>query len=1196
MVKKLLSFLLALTMLVSMLGFTAYADGKVLQSYSFESEDEGWTYYSAKDLSTNYLSKEKATQGSSALYIEDPGDGKVGGFRGEMIDVTPGTTYSISADAFIKASGTVFILRFYDSAKKKIEDLQVKAKKTNEWENLTGSKKAPEGSVYADIMIVTFSTGGGSGYFDNAKLYEGAAAPSTPTEAVTPSATTPSGAVETGDSEYKTEMEFLSTIGIIDSSFKWGAVLTKGEMTKLIAKVMHPDLDFSKVLSNAGPAFSDVSETHAYYPYIKACKDLGIVSGGYDNTFSPDKQITVIEAETMLINALGYTPYANAFGGYPTGYYTVATQTGIAKGIKASSSVTVTGEIAAKLIYNALFADLVELQSIKSGSLQVEIKNDKNLLSERLGIYQYDAIVVDNGISATEGSSMGDIEKAVIRDYKNGNLITAFVNGTDISSYLGFRVKAFIRNNMEKGKYEYIYASPYKQSDNITINAKTIINTTDTYIEYDEDESTSHFDKVSYNLFPSIIVNGIAVNDKTITEVIPEDGFVTFVENTGDSKYDLISVISFNIRNGAYNQPARNIIADNIVTKEDEESISCLFNPSDLLDLNEDEYSYTFAMNDKITGLSDVKAKDVISVAEAPEKVNGKTHYVLVGERNVKSGTFSSKSDNFVGLSDGSEYELSTSILNIKSGYINYLSLGKNVTLYLDKTGKIAYSETEGGSQKNYAYIVKAVERTQSGEKTIIVKLFTKDGKMEELSLAEKCKIDGGIYSDTNARLKAINKHYMDDDFLLARLDESREYGRPAIIDIKDGKITRIDTDYPNSDLSSGSLSEFYQTQTLIPYSFEDAESFDSLKAGFRNPRLTTPSGANKKVDGKFFVTGNTTVIAVPEIDTYGLSTDLRNKFAVSATTSVPNMDYVGLFELEGDEYYKVLKSSDIKSSNISYDIQGYDIDSDTGVAGLVIIRGRYNVKANYDYGSVYSVFSKKNTVYDAKKEKNVTKIYYYNESGVEQSALVDLEDAFYSIKYKVAGKPSGEGVTAHKSTVVEALEPGDLIRIKVTDGYVTTLDRMVNLSLYKDMWACNQSLDQATGTPYSGSTALIGEIRTSESTPIYDELLGLGYVKQIKGSIIRLAVPRDTKMSGIDMYDITKNTEIFVDTLSVQPLVIEISENGEITVNQGTYNDVITLNEADNSIDEASLMVYGAKDGKIVSVYIINGMENILN
>jgi len=702
-------------------------------------------------------------------------------------------------------------------------------------------------------------------------------------------------------------------------------------------------------------------------------------------------------------------------------------------------------------------------------------------------------------------------------------------------------------------------------------------------------------DKFTFEAYPTVTVNGVVVNDKPVKEVIPADGFVTLIDNAGDSKFDLISVTSFNIRNGMYNQPARNIIADNIVTEEDEESVSCLFNPADLLDLNEEEYSYSFIMNDSVKSVSDLKAKDVISVGEAPYKVNGKTHYVLVVERNVKAGALNSKSGNIIGMSDGKEYELSTSILNIKSGYINYLSMGKNVTLYLDKTGKVAYTESEGGAAKNYAYIVKAVERTIGGENTVLVKLFTKDGKMEELPLSSKCKIDGTYYETYASQLRAINKHYMDVDFLLAKLDESRSYGRPAIVDIKDGLITRIDTDYPNDNLNSGSLSEFYQTQTLIPYSHEDAESVDTLNAGFRNPRLTTVMGSNKKVDGKFFVTGNSFVIAVPEIDTYAMSTDLRNKFAVSGTTSVPNMDYVGFFELEGDEYYKILKGADVKSDKFSYDIQGYDIDPDTGVAGLVVLRGRNNIKPNYTYGSLYSVYSKKNTVYDAQKEKNVTKIYYYDESGAEQSALVDLEEAFYSIKYKVEGKPLNEGIASHKSSVVEALEPGDLIRVTVEGGYVTALERMVNLTLYKNMWACNQSLELATGTPYSGSTATIGEIRTNESTPLYDELLGMGYIKQAKGSILRLAVPRDTKMSDIDMFDITKNTEIFVDTLSVSPLVIDIQEDGEIKVKVGTFNDAVTLTEAGNDVDKASLVVYGAQNGKTVSVYIINGLDNIL-
>ena len=84
--------------------------------------------------------------------------------------------------------------------------------------------------------------------------------------------------------------------------------------------------------------------------------------------------------------------------------------------------------------------------------------------------------------------------------------------------------------------------------------------------------------------------------------------------------------------------------------------------------------------------------------------------------------------------------------------------------------------------------------------------------------------------------------------------------------------------------------------------------------------------------------------------------------------------------------------------------------------------------------------------------------------------------------------------------------------------------------------------------------------------------------------------------MSGIDMFDNTKNTDIFVDVASVQPLVIEIMEDGEIKVNKGTYNDVVTLNEAGNDVDKASLFVYGLQDGKMKSVYIVNGLNNILN
>ena len=82
-------------------------------------------------------------------------------------------------------------------------------------------------------------------------------------------------------------------------------------------------------------------------------------------------------------------------------------------------------------------------------------------------------------------------------------------------------------------------------------------------------------------------------------------------------------------------------------------------------------------------------------------------------------------------------------------------------------------------------------------------------------------------------------------------LDGATPTGRPAIINVSNEKIIRIDTDTPNSNLSSGNISKTYKQQSVIQYSEEDAESYDTLKAAFRSPRAVTVSGTNKTVGGK---------------------------------------------------------------------------------------------------------------------------------------------------------------------------------------------------------------------------------------------------------------------------------------------------------------------------------------------------------
>ncbi len=1228
--KKILSIFLVLSIIATMFTFVgAFADGDVIFSYSFESESEGWSFYKQND--TNTLSTAQAKGGSKSLYINDNAEDTAGGFVSPYIEVIPGETYTATADIFSVRPGGNFYLRFTDAEKKKIEDKTAKPSKTGEWVALTATGTAPAGTKYVQVLGVTFNAGGAEMYYDNVVLTGKVASASVTT---TPSVTQPADTTVSADgTKYLVEIEFLSKLGLIDSGFKWDAEITKAEMSKMIAKALHPDVDFTIV--TGAQVFGDVPTSHPYYSYIKACKDLKIINGDYNGNFNPDNKISIMEALTVTINALGYTPYADAFGGYPTGYYTVSTQTGISKGIDVASTSSVTGEIIAKILYNALFADLVQLKAVSGSSVEIEINNGKNILSERLGIYEFDATVIDNGISALYGASINAPEMTVIEDYKTGERITAYVNDSGINSYLGYRVKAFVKNNMENGKLEYVYVAPYQKAKLVTVNAKHIFNVSDSsdYIEYDEDINTSDYEKIDLGGFiPLTIVNGVRVYPQKLSDVIPDDGIVTFIENNGDSKFDVLNILSFNYdrSEGSFKSAARNIYVDNVSTEDGEHSISCAFNPSQSLDLSEDEAGYTFTGNDLVKSINDLKPGMIVSVAESPELIDGKPYYFLVASNVKVSGTLNGKGDNTLLMSDGKEYEISTSITSVKSKFADYLSLGKNITIFIDITGNIAYAENEGGNAKNYAYIVKAVDRTREGEKVALVKFFDKSGKMQELPVSEKAKIDGETLSSIEAQINAINTR----SNAVKKLNEEDGAGRPAIIDVKDGYITRIDTDTPNASLASGTPSKIYATQWPIEYSEEDADSFETLKAGFRSPRMEEVLGTTKTIAGKFHMTGNTTIIAVPEIDTYGVQEtyfmDYKAAYnSYARTTYNFTEDMIKLYELpKEDSYYAVKKAGDITNA-FCYDAQAYDIDPDTGVAGLVILRGRTDVyyygNAPYSSKNPMQVYSRKTTVYDTAKEKEVVKIYYY-EAGVEKSGTIDLDDALYAYKGIINGYKAD--FTPYKAEG-PSLTPGDIIRVVQSGENITHIERVLQVLnydecysylLYPSMARAPYSKAQrgglVTNASYNSSSGLFTgldvnalpfDMRLAIQAPTSTYAVGIGYVDYVKGSTMRLIAADGYNYSEYANYKIgalndgsgnlipnaKMYAEQYLDLGGVAPMIVDIKEDGSIEVKMGTVNDIKTLSEEQNKLSQSSLVIYKHTSYKMEQIVVINGIEN---
>ena len=424
------------------------------------------------------------------------------------------------------------------------------------------------------------------------------------------------------------EVDFLTEVGLISEGFDISHSITRGELAKLVIEAFYPELDFS--LSEGDPAFSDVTSDHPYYAYIKACKELKIVNGNGVNMFNPDNTVTAMEMITIMVNTLGYTIYADAYGGWPTGYYSIARETGISKNIDLGEEEISNGT-AARIIYNALFADTVDLTSISKDGIEIEVSSNKNFLSDRLGIFEYDAVLVDNGYSSIYGDSINDNERVVFEDYSGKSLITAFSNGHNVYDYLGMRVKVFIRNNKESGRYELVYIAPNKRIKVANLDAGKIINFNSDYIEYDEDENTSDIEKYSLeSIAPKIIYNGSVMVSVSLSDIMPKEGFVKLIDNDSNNRYDVIDITSFNYNNGNYKATSRNIVVDKVVAEEGEEYISSLFNPQASLRLDSDKAIYKFKLSGNIDTLAEITTYDVVSVAECPEKIGDKTLYYLV--------------------------------------------------------------------------------------------------------------------------------------------------------------------------------------------------------------------------------------------------------------------------------------------------------------------------------------------------------------------------------------------------------------------------------------------------------------------------------------------------------------------------------------------------------------------------------------
>lgn len=362
-------------------------------------------------------------------------------------------------------------------------------------------------------------------------------------------------------------------------------------------------------------------------------------------------------------------------------------------------------------------------------------------------------------------------------------------------------------------------------------------------------------------------------------------------------------------------------------------------------------------------------------------------------------------------------------------------------------------------------------------------------------------------------------------------------------------------------------------------------------------------SGTYRSVNGKYFITMETVIIAVPEIDTYGLE-DGRNLAAMEQNeTSAFSLNRIKAYELDNiDSNYKVLKANQLAAMS-KYDIQGYNIDPDTGIAEFAVIRGVYDSAVNEIATSTPMViFLRKTGIYDEATEENITRIYYSN-AGKTEYVDVNTKECFFPYRDLI------EGTTAQESLFGSAVSPlraGDIIRInKDSNNKLLHLERVISIgedpnNLHSLILYPGVSANRYTGASYGSSLTPYDYNNYSIYTD-YSYGVLVTYVEQLKSGVAKVVVNNDYKGYVYDLLETDKtkvkegNPYFYLNMGGKNATVVTVSDDGKsVKVEKGSPDDIKVLQENNYKLDGTSIVICDLRRFNVESIVVINGIENI--
>ncbi len=572
----------------------------------------------------------------------------------------------------------------------------------------------------------------------------------------------------------------IGELGIINTEVDSADITVTRKLAALyVARVMNMDA----AEKSGSRYFVDVETGDFATNAINNLTASGIITIPEDRRFRPDENISYNELLKMLICALGYDEYAEAAGGWTSGYYRIASSLDLTVNVKDKSKLTVAE--AARMIYKALRAPVCEVENIKNGSLTY--KSGDLLIEQKKNIHIYKGTVeAVGGMSVTSELSGTPADKIVI----SGDVYD--VKGDrDFSDYIGNYVEFYCRE-IDDTKEVILIAPDTSGKPQIEINIRDVDEFDGNQLAYYK-ENSERTTRVNINS-PKVVYNGeLLTQDVKAVMSSLNKGKVYVKDSKGDGTYDTVIVEDYN-----------SYIVSGISKTEE---ILYLKNVNKAIDIG--DYDFFAAYDDsgnEIDDILSIKNNSVISVMESKNKSFLR---ILVSSKEFNGTVESLGNDNrdkrYAEI-NGDKYIIDkTYAVDIEKS----MQLRNTYYFRLDAFGDIVSCDFNVSGEYKAGYLLR-IFRDDENEK-FSVKVFTDDDCAKRFTFADSVTIDG----------KKCKDFYKISDrvYTIFGVDPDLSLLQPQIVGYKtndDGEITFIDTaTVRDGENSESSLTKVYENDLV---------------------------------------------------------------------------------------------------------------------------------------------------------------------------------------------------------------------------------------------------------------------------------------------------------------------------------------------------------------------------------------------